>query len=179
MSDVCTFQPLSSLCTQLNPDLSGDVAVVLGQGNVALDVARMLLTPVDLLKVCPHAVASLLQWWSHSYQTVLILMQGTDICQHALDVIAESKIRQVQIVGRRGPLQVSFTIKELREMTKLPGCRPVLSPHDFDPIRDLLKGDSYYLVFFTPMLHPSFLYSSAVQWETFEGKTLQISKFCG
>ena len=74
MSDVRIFQPLSSLCTKLNPDLSGDVAVVLGQGNVALDVARMLLTPVDLLKVCPHAVASLLQWWSHSYQTVLILM---------------------------------------------------------------------------------------------------------
>ena len=62
MSDVRIFQPLSLfLCTQLNPDLSGDVAVVLGQGNVALDVARMLLTPVDLLKVCPHAVASLLQ----------------------------------------------------------------------------------------------------------------------
>ena len=37
---------------QLNPDLSGDVAVVVGQGNVALDVARMLLTPVDILKVC-------------------------------------------------------------------------------------------------------------------------------
>ena len=35
----------------MNPDLSGDVAVVLGHGNVALDVARMLLTPVDLLKV--------------------------------------------------------------------------------------------------------------------------------
>ena len=85
---------------------------------------------------------------------MLILIQGTDICQHALDMIAESKIRRVQIVGRRGPLQVSFTIKELREMTKLPGCRPVLSPHDFDPIRDLLKGDSYFTVFFNSMLHP-------------------------
>ena len=38
--------------TQLNPDLSGEVAVVVGQGNVALDVARMLLTPTDSLKVC-------------------------------------------------------------------------------------------------------------------------------
>ena len=36
---------------QLNPDLSGDVAMVIGQGNVALDVARMLLTPADMLKV--------------------------------------------------------------------------------------------------------------------------------
>ena len=85
---------------------------------------------------------------------MLILIQGTDICQHALDMIAESKIRRVQIVGRRGPLQVSFTIKELREMTKLPGCRPVLRPHDFDPIRDLLKGDSYFTFSFNSMLHP-------------------------
>ena len=36
---------------QLNPDLSGEVAVVVGHGNVALDVARMLLTPVNKLKV--------------------------------------------------------------------------------------------------------------------------------
>ena len=43
--------PYVFLHTKLNPDLSGEVAVVLGQGNVALDVARMLLTPVDSLKV--------------------------------------------------------------------------------------------------------------------------------
>ena len=42
--------------TQLNPDLSGDVAVVLGQGNVALDVARILLTPIDVLKVLPSCI---------------------------------------------------------------------------------------------------------------------------
>lgn len=36
---------------QLNPDLSGETAVIFGHGNVALDVARMLLSPVDLLKV--------------------------------------------------------------------------------------------------------------------------------
>ncbi len=35
---------------QLNPDLSGEVAVVLGHGNVALDIARILLTPIDILK---------------------------------------------------------------------------------------------------------------------------------
>ena len=36
---------------QLNPDLSGEIAVIIGHGNVALDLARMLLTPVDTLKV--------------------------------------------------------------------------------------------------------------------------------
>lgn len=51
------LQVLFLLPPQLNPDLSGDVAVVLGQGNVALDVARMLLTPVDILKVHAGYVA--------------------------------------------------------------------------------------------------------------------------
>ena len=37
---------------QLNPDLSGEKAIIVGQGNVALDVARILLTPADMLKVC-------------------------------------------------------------------------------------------------------------------------------
>jgi len=37
--------------SQLNPDLSGEKAIIFGQGNVALDVARILLTPVDILKV--------------------------------------------------------------------------------------------------------------------------------
>ena len=41
----------SRVTFQLNPDLSGETAVVVGQGNVALDVARMLLTPIDQLKV--------------------------------------------------------------------------------------------------------------------------------
>jgi len=86
------------------------------------------------------------------FQTIVCIVQGTDICQHALDAIAESKIRRVQIVGRRGPLQVAFTIKELREMTKLPGCRPVLDPRDFDAVRDLLKGTQGHLRWFTSIL---------------------------
>ena len=61
-------------------------------------------------------------------------MQGTDICTHALDVLAQSKIRRVVMIGRRGPLQVAFTIKELREMTRLPGCCPVLDPKDFESL---------------------------------------------
>ncbi|XP_065898744.1 NADPH:adrenodoxin oxidoreductase, mitochondrial-like isoform X2 [Dysidea avara] len=98
----------------LHPDLSGERAVIFGQGNVAVDVARILLTPVELLK-------------------------NTDICAHALNTLAQSKIRRVDIVGRRGPLQVAFTIKELRELTKLPGCFPSLDPSDFDGIQPKLS----------------------------------------
>ncbi|XP_072029846.1 NADPH:adrenodoxin oxidoreductase, mitochondrial-like [Amphiura filiformis] len=101
--------------THLNPDLkSSDTAVVIGQGNVALDVARILLTPIDLLK-------------------------KTDITEHALEAIRESAIRRVYLIGRRGPLQVAFTVKELREMVKLPGCRPSLNAEDFVGIPDKIK----------------------------------------
>uniref|UniRef100_A0A3B4U243 NADPH:adrenodoxin oxidoreductase, mitochondrial n=1 Tax=Seriola dumerili TaxID=41447 RepID=A0A3B4U243_SERDU len=73
-------------CRQLSPDLSCETAVILGQGNVALDVARVLLSPVDMLK-------------------------ETDITQPALEALAHSQVRRVLIVGRRGPVQVAFTIK--------------------------------------------------------------------
>jgi hypothetical protein len=49
-----TFYPITSLVClipQLNPDLSGETAVVIGQGNVALDLARILITPTSILKV--------------------------------------------------------------------------------------------------------------------------------
>lgn len=80
----------------LNPRLDGDTAVVIGQGNVALDVARILLTDVDVLR-------------------------KTDITEYALEALSRSKIRKVHVVGRRGPLNVAFTSKELREMMTLPG----------------------------------------------------------
>ncbi|RMZ89325.1 hypothetical protein DV736_g3447, partial [Chaetothyriales sp. CBS 134916] len=80
----------------LNPDLTaGDTAVVVGQGNVALDVARVLLSPLDHLK-------------------------GTDMTEYALDALSSSKIRHIHVVGRRGPLQAAFTIKEVRELINLP-----------------------------------------------------------
>uniref|UniRef100_A0A8C0H9S7 NADPH:adrenodoxin oxidoreductase, mitochondrial n=1 Tax=Chelonoidis abingdonii TaxID=106734 RepID=A0A8C0H9S7_CHEAB len=69
----------------LKPDLSSETAVVLGQGNVALDVARVLLSPLDILR--------------------------TDITEGSLAAIACSKVKRVWLVGRRGPLQVAFTIK--------------------------------------------------------------------
>lgn len=66
----------------LNPRLDhGDQAVVIGQGNVALDVARVLLAPLDQLR-------------------------GTDMAQHALEALSRSRIKSVRVVGRRGPMQV-------------------------------------------------------------------------
>ena len=81
--------------TGLSPNLdAGDTAVVIGQGNVALDVARTLLGDVDRL-------------------------QNTDMTEHALATLAKSRIKRVHVVGRRGPMQASFTIKEVRELMNL------------------------------------------------------------
>ncbi|XP_032473325.1 NADPH:adrenodoxin oxidoreductase, mitochondrial isoform X9 [Phocoena sinus] len=101
---------------KLAPDLSCDTAVVLGQGNVALDVARILLTPPEYL-------------------------EKTDITAAALGALRQSQVKTVWIVGRRGPLQVAFTIKELREMIQLPGTRPILDPADFLGLQDRIKGE--------------------------------------
>lgn len=66
----------------LAPDLTaGEDAVIIGQGNVALDVARILLSDVDRLR-------------------------QTDISDYALEALSRSKINRVRVVGRRGPLQV-------------------------------------------------------------------------
>ncbi|CAO2822880.1 unnamed protein product [Amaranthus hypochondriacus] len=79
-------------CRNLAPDLqSTDTAVILGQGNVALDVARILLRPTAELAV-------------------------TDIASHALAALEKSSIRKVYLVGRRGPVQAACTAKELREI---------------------------------------------------------------
>ncbi|KAF2309647.1 hypothetical protein GH714_004448 [Hevea brasiliensis] len=76
----------------LNPDLkSTDTAIILGQGNVALDVARILLRPTTELAT-------------------------TDIASHALAALNQSSIRKVYLVGRRGPVQAACTAKELREV---------------------------------------------------------------
>lgn len=89
----------------LAPDLeSGDAAVVIGQGNVALDVARVLLSDVDRLK-------------------------NTDISEAALEALRKSRIRRVRVLGRRGPMQAAFTIKEVRELMQLPDvCFEPLDP---------------------------------------------------
>ncbi|KAH6635192.1 hypothetical protein B0J18DRAFT_40393 [Chaetomium sp. MPI-SDFR-AT-0129] len=80
----------------LNPDLTkGEEAVIIGQGNVALDVARMLLEDVDVLR-------------------------KSDIAEHAIETLSQSKVKRVHIVGRRGPMQAAFTSKEIRELKRLP-----------------------------------------------------------
>lgn len=88
---------------------------MLGQGNVALDVARIILSPIDELR-------------------------KTDIPEHVLSVLAKSKIKELYLVGRRGPLQVAFTIKELREQLKIPFCQTVWRKNDFDGVSEVASA---------------------------------------
>lgn len=86
-------------------DLSCDEAVIIGQGNVAIDVCRILAKPVDELR-------------------------RTDIATHAIEQLAESKVRRIHVVGRRGIAQVKFTSKELREIGQIEGVKAKLSDPD-------------------------------------------------
>ncbi|XP_065567514.1 NADPH:adrenodoxin oxidoreductase, mitochondrial-like isoform X1 [Artemia franciscana] len=99
----------------LTVDFSVERAVIVGNGNVALDVARILLTPIDILA-------------------------KTDICRHSLDQLSTSKIKEVILVGRRGPLQVAFTIKELREIVNMDNLKRTFHLEDFKGIEDILSG---------------------------------------
>lgn len=66
----------------LAPDLTlGEEAVVVGNGNVAMDVVRILLQDIDILR-------------------------KTDITDHAIETLKKSKVKRVRVVGRRGPIQV-------------------------------------------------------------------------
>jgi len=56
-------------------------------------------------------------------------------------MLRNNKIRRVVLLGRRGPLEVSFTIKELREMTRLEGTRPILQAEDFIHVRSKVPGN--------------------------------------
>jgi len=92
----------------LDPDLSGDHAVVIGNGNVALDVARILAkSPGEFL--------------------------GSDIVAHALDQLAASRIRHITLLGRRGPHQIAMTPKELGELGHLGRAAPRVDPADLPP----------------------------------------------
>jgi ferredoxin/flavodoxin---NADP+ reductase len=79
-------------------DLSGERAIVVGNGNVALDLARMLVLPHDELA-------------------------RTDIADQALHGLGRSGVGEVVISGRRGPRQAAFTSPELAEFSGLPGVR--------------------------------------------------------
>jgi ferredoxin/flavodoxin---NADP+ reductase len=88
-------------------DLSGERAVVVGAGNVALDVARMLaLTREELAP--------------------------TDTTDRAIEAIAESGIREIVLLARRGPAQAAFTTPELKELGELAGADVVVDPAELE-----------------------------------------------
>ncbi|MDO9486804.1 MAG: FAD-dependent oxidoreductase, partial [Sphingomonadaceae bacterium] len=88
--------------------LDAESVCIIGNGNVALDVARILAkAPAEL--------------------------SGSDIAAHAADALRGSQVRDIHIIGRRGPHQVGFTPKELGEMGELQRAYPVIEPADFPP----------------------------------------------
>ena len=86
-------------------DLSQERVAIVGVGNVAIDVARILCKTVDELKT-------------------------TDIADHALDALARSNVKEVILMGRRGPAQAAFTLKEIKEMGELEDASSVTLPEE-------------------------------------------------
>jgi ferredoxin--NADP+ reductase len=91
--------------TELEPDLSAQSVAVIGMGNVAVDVTRILAKSVDELRT-------------------------TDIADHALEALAESQVRDIYMIGRRGPAQGKFTTKELRELGELENADIIVHPYE-------------------------------------------------
>jgi ferredoxin/flavodoxin---NADP+ reductase len=92
---------------ELEFDLSGPRAVVIGNGNVAADVTRMLtLSAAEL--------------------------ERTDVADHALEALRESGIEEVVVLGRRGPAQAAFTSAELRELGRLDGVNLRVDPEEIE-----------------------------------------------
>jgi ferredoxin--NADP+ reductase len=92
-------------------DLSAERAIVVGNGNVAADVARMLALTRDELA-------------------------QTDVADHALEVLADSKVREIVVLGRRGPAQAAFTNPELLELGEMTDADVFVDPGDaeLDPL---------------------------------------------
>ncbi|ALE74774.1 ferredoxin [Pseudonocardia sp. EC080610-09] len=88
-------------------DLSGERAVVVGNGNVALDVARVLVAGEEHLA-------------------------GTDTSAHALTALRDSAVREVVVLGRRGPAQAAFTTPEILALGDLPGIDVVVDPAEIE-----------------------------------------------
>lgn len=95
----------------LSFDLSHECVAVVGVGNVAVDVCRILCRTMDELR-------------------------RTDIADYALEALAESKVRQVVMLGRRGPAQAAFTNPEAKELGQLPGADIHVKPEEaaLDPV---------------------------------------------
>ena len=85
----------------LEPDLNTKAIVVIGNGNVAVDCARVLVKTPDE-------------------------MSTTDLATHAAEAIHASSLEDVYMVGRRGPIEAKFTNVELREMGELQNCTPII-----------------------------------------------------
>ena len=95
----------------LNPPLGAAGVAVIGNGNVALDVARILAkTPAEFA--------------------------GSDIVAHAREQLAASSVRHIHILGRRGPHQIAMTPKELGELGHLERASPRVDPADLPPEGD-------------------------------------------
>ena len=97
--------------------LTAESAVVIGVGNVAVDVARILTRDVSEL-------------------------HETDIPEPVLDVLRASSIREVHVVGRRGPAYAKFTTKELRELGELPGVTVSVDADEMDLTTFDASGES-------------------------------------
>ena len=105
-TDIPTTGISSSTCPQKS-------VVVIGVGNVAIDVARILCrTPAEL--------------------------SATDIADHALERLRESQVREVHVLGRRGPLQAAFTPPEVKELGTLEGADAIVRPEEatLDPLSE-------------------------------------------
>ncbi|ANM29795.1 NADP oxidoreductase [Acidobacteria bacterium Mor1] len=86
-------------------DLSREAAVIVGVGNVAVDVARVLCRTHEELA-------------------------ATDIADYALEALRESKVRRVYVLGRRGPAQAAFTNTEIKELGELPRAECSVLPEE-------------------------------------------------
>lgn len=91
----------------LDFDLSAEEVAVIGVGNVAVDVVRILAKTADELR-------------------------DTDIPQQVIEKLSASRVRRVHLIGRRGPAQAKFTTKEARELGQLAGAEIHVSPADLD-----------------------------------------------
>ena len=101
--------------------LDAESVAVIGVGNVAVDVARILARD-------PNE------------------MHTTDVPQPVLDALHASKVREVHMIGRRGPAHAKFTTKELRELGELPGVEVVVYGHEADLNAFDLAGEGVTLV---------------------------------
>lgn len=100
-------------------DLSGECAAIIGVGNVAVDVCRILSrTPEELAR--------------------------TDIADYALEALRESNIKEVYMIGRRGPAQAAFTTPEVKELGELEDCDVFVPPEEgqLDPLSEEALAES-------------------------------------